>query len=572
MREEARELSKDPLQNVLAGLTVAIVALPLALAFGRTAFGDAYGPAAGLWGAIIAGFLAALLGGSNYAITGPTGVLAIFTAGLIATHGGFSSGDAIAFGFLAVLLSGIMQVALGAARLGRVIEFIPYPVITGFMSGIALIIIWTGVKDAVNPGADPLGDAAGFEAVRIAATGGAALPVYAAVFLAAAAIAVTFGWPRITRRLPEGVWSKVPGSLLALLLVTVAALVVPAASGVAHIRPLPAGGPVPFTDFAVLARHPDWTRDLVVGALGLALISSIDTLLTCVIADSVTGGRTKTNRELVAQGVGNAASGLFSATQSCGAAVRTMVNVKNGGRTRLSGMSHALILVVLVLAGASLVEFIPIPALSGILIVTGIGMVEWHAIFSAHKAPKSDTAVMLSTLVLTITVGLVEAVFVGVVLAALLFIKRMTEMAHVVVERTDEETGRWSGFGGDVIVYEVRGPLFFGAASRFAQSLDRAKMGGKIVVFKMHSVTATDETGMRTFSLMHDRFVKLGVRVLIVGLVGEAREKFERFGLADRIGKDAFYPTTSEALAAAHHILRGTPASGSQPGRAKVPP
>lgn len=557
---------------MLAGLTVAVVALPLALAFGRTAFGDVYGPAAGLWGAILAGFLASMLGGSRYAISGPTGVLAIFTADLVVAHGGFGSSDAIAFGFAAVVLSGVVQILLGAFRMGRVIEFIPYPVITGFMSGIALLILWTGVKDVLDPTGATLTHTQGFTELRNFVTGASAGKVYAAAILAVVAFALAFGWPRIAKQLPDSRFGRfarnVPGSLLALLTVTCFAVVLTALSDVNRIAALPAGGPQPFLGWDFWTRHPEWTSDLLMGALGLALISSIDTLLTCVIADSITGQRHDSNRELVGQGIGNVVAGGFSATQNCGAAVRTMVNIRNGGRTRVSGMSHALFLVAFVFLLKDVVVLIPVAALSGILIVTGIGMVEWHAILTAHKAPRSDTLVMVATIVLTLWLGLVEAVLVGVVLAALLFIKRMTELTDFVVEGDDEDAGRWAGLGHLVTVYTVRGPLFFGAANRFAQTLQRGAFErARIVAFRMKSVTTTDETGMRTFGLMLDRFERSGTQVYVIGLPKAAYEKFDRFGLVDRIGRGNFFRTTTEALAQAQ---RAVGAASSAPASAGV--
>lgn len=548
-------------KNVLAGLTVAVVALPLALAFGRTAFGDAYGPAAGLWGAILAGLLAAALGGSRYAITGPTGVLAIFTADLVVAHGGFADPDALAFGFAAVVLSGVLQVIFGLLRMGRVIEFIPYPVITGFMSGIALLIIWTGVKDVLDPSGLTLTHLEGFHELRAFLTGGSPAKVYAASVLAVVAFTLAFGWTRIAKLLPDSPMGRfarnVPGSLLALVVATVFSFSVGVFGDVNHIAALPAGGPRPFTGWDFWTRHPEWTRDLLAGAIGLALISSIDTLLTCVIADSVTGARHHSNRELVGQGIGNLVSGSFSGTQNCGAAVRTMVNIRNGGRTRVSGMSHALFLIAFVFLLKDVIVLVPVAALASILIVTGIGMVEWHAILTAHKAPRSDTVVMLATVVLTLWLGLVEAVLVGVVLAALLFIKRMTELTDFVIEGDDEDAARWTGLGHLVSVYTVRGPLFFGAANRFAQTLQRGAFERtRIVAFRMKSVTTTDETGMRTFATMLDRFERSGTKVFVIGLPKASFEKFERFGLVDRIGRHHFFPTTTEALARAQREIR----------------
>jgi SulP family sulfate permease len=554
--------------DLLAGLTVAVVALPLALAFGLIAFGPVYGPAAGLWSAILAGFLASLLGGSRYAITGPTGVLAVFTAGLVATHGGFTSGDALLFGFLAVALSGVFQVLFGAFRLARVIEYIPYPVVTGFMNGIALIILWSGLQYVIKPD-----DASGAydygQGLLDMLSGHAPAVVYWAALLCTAAFVITWLYPRLMRRAPDagvaGVLKKIPGSLLALLSLTLAVALVGVLTPVRHVQALPQGLPHLALDLGLFARHPGWTRDLVIGALGLAAISSLDTLLTCVLADAVVGKKTRGNRELVAQGVANAVAGAFGASQACGAAVRTMVNVKNGGRSRLAGMAHAMLLLAIVLLAAGLATWIPLAVLAGILLTTGIGMVEWRALLEAHKAPKSDTAVMLITTGVVVYSGLVEAVIVGVVLSAFLFIRRMVDLTNFVGEPewTGTERKGLEGLEKDVLVYEIRGPLFFGAANRFTQTFERADLKQlKVVVFRMNAVTAIDETGLRTFDRAVERLHRNGQWVLLSHVPDETRSKMERFGLLARIGSGNVFATFPEAVVRARALVdQAAPAS-----------
>lgn len=562
LRSDARNTIQDPLPNLLAGLTVAIVALPLALAFGLIAFGPEVGPAAGLWSAILAGFIASLLGGSRYAITGPTGVLAVFTAGLVVAHGGFTSGDAILFGFFAVALSGIFQIVFGAMRLARVIEFIPYPVVTGFMNGIALIILWSGVQYLVKP-SDAPGAPDYWALTKDALTGHAPSIVYWSTLLALVAFALSFGYPRLAARWPDRgilrVMKRTPGSILALILLATAAAVLPVFAGIRHISELPQGFPHFALDFGFFSRHPDWTFDLVLGALGLAAISSLDTLLTSVIADGVVGDKTSGNRELVAQGVANTLAGGFGANQACGAALRTMVNVKNGGRTRLAGMSHAIILLLLLLLAAKQAALVPLAVLSGILFTTGIGMIEWRAIFEAHKAPKSDTFVMLATTIAVVWLGLVEAVIVGIVLSSFLFVKRMTEMTDFVGEPEWSGTQRHGleGLENDVLVYEVRGPLFFGAAARFSQTMERAAMARdhKVVIFRMNAVTAIDETGLRSMELIRERLKRRGATLILAHVPPEAASKLEKFGFFERVGRENVTPTLDAAIARAFSIL-----------------
>lgn len=521
-----------------------------------------YGPAAGLWSAIIAGFIAAALGGSPYAITGPTGVLAVFTGGLVVTHGGFQSGDAIVFGFFAVALSGVFQIAFGAMRLARVVEFIPYPVVTGFMNGIAVIILWSGLKDALAPSDAGLTDEGAWGALRGVVEGSAPAHVYAALVLAALALAVTVGYPRLARRLPEhgvgGALKRVPGSLLALIVFTAIAATLPYFLGVRHIQPLPGGMPGFSLDLGLFARHPEWTRDLVVGALGLAAISTMDTLLTCVVADAVVGQKTKGDRETVAQGVANTVAGAFGASQACGAAVRTMVNVRNGGRTRLSGMTHALILLAILLAGAGLATRVPLAVLSGILLTTGIGMVEWRAILDARKAPKSDTFVMAVTTVTVVAFGLVEAVIVGVILASFLFIKRMTELTDFVAEPewVGGERAGLEGLEDDVLVYEIRGPLFFGPVARFTQTFERADLKGRrVVIFRMNAVTAVDETGLRAMEVVVERLRRNGQQAVLARVPPQTLAKLQRFGLAELVGHENVVEDFPHAVARARDLL-----------------
>lgn len=566
IREEFQATLRDPLPNLLAGLTVAVVALPLALAFGLIAFGPEVGPAAGLWSAILAGFIAALLGGSGYAITGPTGVLAVFTGVLVLEHGGFSSQDAILFGFLAVALSGVLQIAFGVMRLGRVIEFIPYPVITGFMNGIAIIIIWSGIKDVLAP-TDAGIPGGAWQMTRDALTGHAPAVVYYATALAALAFGITFFYSRLARRLPANrftlVLQRIPGSLLALVLLTLVAIFASPFSDVRHISPLPRGFPSFALDFGLFARHPEWIADLFLGALGLAAISSMDTLLTCVLADAVVGKKTNSNRELVAQGVANGVSGAFGASQACGAAVRTMVNVRSGGRTRLAGMSHAVFLLGILFLGAGLATRVPISVLSGILLTTGVGMVEWRALLEANRAPKSDTLVMLVTTVTVVGFGLIEAVIVGTVLAAFLFIKRMTELSDFVAE--PEWTGRpregLEGIEDATLVYEIRGPLFFGPATRFTQTFERADLKRvKVVIFRMNAVTAIDETGLRALEVIVERLEKNHQRVILSHVPAESLAKLQKFGMTARLGDDNVVADFPAATRRARVLLGiGTP-------------
>lgn len=560
-----REALADPFPNILAGVTAAVIALPLALAFGLIAFGPVHGPAAGLWSAIVVGFVAATFGGATYAISGPTVVLAVFTGGLVATHGGFDSPDALVFGFLAVALSGVIQVVFGLLRLAKVMEYIPYPVVAGYVNGVAVLILWSGLRDVLAE-SDAVTDVG--SSLASFATGHAAAAAYSAALLALAAVALTLGYPRLVQRLPDqgagALLRRIPGSLLALVLLTLAAFAFEPLGAVRRIQELPAGLPPLALDLGLFARHPDWAWDLGLGALGLATISSMDTLLAVAMADGVLGKRTPGNRELVAQGVGNALAGSLGASQGCGAAVRTMVNIRNGGRTRLSGLTHSLALLALFLVGAGLVAHVPVAVLSGILFTVAIGMVDWRALAHPHRTPPPDLLVMLTTLGITVFFGLLQAILVGVVLAAFLFIKRMSELTDFVTgpEFTGRERTGLEGLEKDVLVYEIHGPLFFGAANRFTQTFERADLKGmRVIVFRMNSVVTIDETGLRQLEAILDRLRKNGQTVILSHVPERTLRKIERYGLLEEYGEANVVGTFPEAVERARAIV-GKPAPG----------
>lgn len=577
LREDARETLADPLPNVLAGVTVAFVALPLALAFGLIALGPTLGPAAGLWAAILAGIVATLLGGSPYNITGPTVVVAVFTGEVILAHGGFASGDAIVLGLTVVVVSGLFQILFGVFRLAKVIELIPYPVVTGYMNGTAILIFLSGMKDILATSGASLTNAQLGRALVDFGAGHASWGVYAAAILAATTFAITFAWPKLAHRFSDtglgGFAKRIPGSLLALSILTVVALLAVPFADVRRIGTLPSSLPSFALDFGLFARHPEWTGEMLKAALSLAVLSSMETLLSAVIADGVVGRRSRQNRELVGQGIGNAVGGSFGAANAAGAAVRTMVSVRNGGRTRLAALSHSFVLLALLLVGAGLAASIPVAVLSGILLFTGFGMVEWRALAQVRRSPKSDTAVMLVVTGAVVWLGIVDAVVLGVVLAALLFIHRMAELTDFVGEPewTGTERRGMEGLERSVLVYEIRGPLFFGPAARFSKTFERANLKDyKVIVFRMNAVTAVDQTGLRSMELIVERLHQHGQEVVLAHIPDTARVKFERYGLFERVGPENVVASFDEAVARAR-VLVGLPAAAPAPATGSSP-
>ncbi|MFP5504116.1 MAG: SulP family inorganic anion transporter, partial [Candidatus Sericytochromatia bacterium] len=399
------DLRKRYLSNIkgdlMGGLTAGIVALPLALAFGVA---SGMGAAAGLYGAIIVGILAALFGGTPAQVSGPTGPMTVVVAGFIAANTGEPG-----LIFLAVALAGVFQIVFGLLRVGDYIKFIPYPVISGFMSGIGVIII----VQQIAPFLGLASEARILEAVKkIPETVMAMNPTAAA--LGALSLALVYLSPRVIK--------GVPGPLVAIVVGTLVAVVL--RLDVPVIGELPSGLPG--------LQWPGGSLEtwgvVVVPALVLAVLGAIDSLLTSLVADNITKTRHNSNQELIGQGIGNAVAGLFGGLPGAGATMRTVVNVKAGGRERLSGAVHGLILLLALVGLGALASRIPLAVLAGILITVGIGIVDYKGIRHALRAPRGDTAIMLVVLVLTVFVDLMQAVAIGLIMAAMLVVKRLSDM------------------------------------------------------------------------------------------------------------------------------------------------
>ncbi|MFE6281768.1 SulP family inorganic anion transporter [Streptomyces sp. NPDC057877] len=409
-------------KELLSGLTVAIVALPLAIAFGITATGTPEGALVGLYGAIFAGFFAALFGGTPAQVTGPTGPITVVATGVIAAHG-------LDAAFVAFVMAGGFQVLFGLCRLGSLIRYIPHPVVSGFMGGIALIII-LGELDQVRR----------------------------AFLVVAGTIVLMLVAARLVK--------AVPASLIALLVVTPFLRVADSAltdvrlgpltlsSGIDYIGRIPESLP----SIAVPDLGGSTVLTLVLPALSIALLGSIDSLLTSVVMDNITGRRHRSNKELIGQGIGNAVSGLFGGLASAGATVRSVVNVRSGGRTAWSAAAHSVILLALVAGLGAVVQYIPLAVLSGILMLTAFGMFDWESLRKVHVAPWGDVVVMFATMIITVVVDLTVAVAVGMALA-LVFHAMKTRRRRASVIRTGEDA------------FRIEGPMSFLSVDRVFTSL-----------------------------------------------------------------------------------------------------
>ncbi|QOV40810.1 SulP family inorganic anion transporter [Streptomyces ferrugineus] len=454
------------MREILSGLTVAVVALPLAIAFGITATGTSEGALVGLYGAIFAGFFAPLFGGTPAQVTGPTGPITVVATGVIADHG-------LDAAFLAFVMAGGFQILFGLCRLGSLIRYIPHPVVSGFMGGIALIII-LGELDQVEK----------------------------SFLVVAGTIVLMFASARVIK--------SIPASLLALVVMTLLLRLVDSWVQGVRMGPVPLNtaidyiGKIPesIPSFAVPDLGGSQLLSLLLPALSIALLGSIDSLLTSVVMDNITGQRHRSNKELIGQGIGNAASGLFGGLASAGATVRSVVNVRSGGRTALSAATHSVILLALVVGLGAVVQYIPLAVLSGILILTAVGMFDWESLRQAHVSPRGDVAVMFATMVVTVLVDLTVAVAVGVGLALIVHVaKSRRRKASIVHDGAD--------------TYRIEGPLSFLSVDHVFAKLrnDRSSLS-----LSLKDVTYMDLSGAKALLTFIDHSHKSGVKLGIKDL------------------------------------------------------
>ncbi len=490
--------------DLVAGLIVGVVAIPLALAFG---IASGVTPAEGLYAAVIGGFLISLLGGSRVQIGGPTGAFVVIIYGIVSQYGR----EALS---ICTIMAGVILIIMGVARMGNLIKWIPYPVTTGFTSGIAVIIFSSQVKDlfGLRMGAVPP------EFIDKWGAYFRALPSAdaATMALSAATLALLVFLPRLTK--------KIPSPFAALVFATAAAalLGLPVETIGSRFGALPRGLPMPHLpalDFKTAA-------GLVRPATVVALLAAIESLLSAVVADGMIGGRHRPSMELVAQGVANIVSPLFGGIPVTGAIARTATNIKSGGRTPVAGITHALVLVCVLLFAGPLVARIPLCSLAAILVIVAYNMSEWHTFAFLLKSPRSDVAVLLTTFGLTVLVDLTAAVEIGMVLSAFLFMRRMAEMTTIdaaVDDRGDEEAGG----GADrvrltvpkgVEVYDVSGPLFFGAADKLGEVLSQIQDPPKVFILRLGAVPVVDASGLHALRDFQARCRRLGTSLLLCGL------------------------------------------------------
>jgi SulP family sulfate permease len=490
--------------DFFGGVSAGVVALPLALAFGVA---SGMGPVAGLYGAIATGIVAAVFGGTPVQISGPTGPMTLVMAGIVATNtlpsGAVNLPEVVA----AIVLAGGLQIALGLFRIGTYIRYVPYPVISGFMTGIGVIIIIQQLfpmLGAESPSSEPLA------ILRQLHLLGGNIKL-AAVALSGLTIAMVFTLPRFTR--------AVPASLVALVALTALAMLL--ALEVSVIGKIPSGLPslvMPSLDFQRLPL-------LVAAAIQLAFLGAIDSLLTSLVADNLTRTQHDSNRELVGQGLGNIAAGLIGGIPGAGATMRTVLNVNAGGRSRLSGVIHGLFLAAVLLGLSGLVQYVPHAVLAGLLVAVGIGIIDYRGLSHLLKVPRSDAFLMLFVLVLTVFTNLIVAVAASLIVASFVFMKKVSDITERQTTLTPVADEPWAdeltipdAIRNSLLIKHVDGPLFFGFASQFLEIARQAAAQSRLLVLRMDRIFYMDQTGVYALKDALTGLNAAGVRVLVVGV------------------------------------------------------
>ena len=537
--------------DLIAGLIVGIIALPLAIAFG---IASGVTPQQGLITAIVAGFLISFFGGSNFLIGGPTGAFIVIVAGIVSQYGMQGL-------IIATIMAGVFLVVMGVCKMGVIFKFIPYPIVVGFTSGIALTIFSTQMKDFFGLPLD-LQVPAGF------------IPQWGCYFqnigsinwvelvMSIVCLVICFSWGKVTK--------KVPGSLIALIVGTVISVLLSKFAGVelatigskfpelANGLPMPK--PVaPSFDFETI-------KGLVSPAFTIAILCAIESLLAAMVADGATGKKHHANTELIGQGIANIVTPLFGGIPATGALARTMASINNGGKSPVTGLVHAVVLLLIYLFLMPYAVYIPLSCLAAILVQVAYNMSEWRTFKYLLRGDKSDVAVLLITFFLTVIVDLTVAIEVGVVLAIVLFVRRVMQTSNIsmldgnsVAATEDEEAASMENtdrldIPKGVEIYEIDGPFFFGLASRFEELEAMKKPGTKVRIIRMRKVPFIDSTGVNNLRNLCERTRKRGVTVILSGVTEKVQATLVKFGVDKELGADHIFPHIVPALEKAKEL------------------
>ncbi|RJQ57703.1 MAG: sulfate permease [Stygiobacter sp.] len=534
--------------DATAGVIVGIVALPLAIAFG---IASGVTPEKGIITAIIAGFIISAFGGSRVQIGGPTGAFIIIVYGIIQNYG--TTGLAIA-----TIMAGVILVIMGLVKFGSLIKFIPYPVVVGFTSGIALLIFSTQIKDFFGLQMEKVPSE--FHEKWLAYFESFSTMNFNVVGIALLAMFIMIFWPKITH--------KIPGSLIAIIVTTLIVMIfkLPVDTIGSKFGEIPSNLPAP-SSFEI---NIGIIKNLIGPATVIALLAAIESLLSAVVADGMIGGKHRSNMELIAQGMANIVVPIFGGIPATGAIARTATNIKNGGRTPVAGIIHAITLLLIMLFFGSYAKLIPMATLAAILVIVAYNMSEWHSFKSLLKSPKSDVVVLLTTFILTVIFDLTIAIEIGMVLAVLLFMKRMAEVSNVSVitrELEDEEEKPDSNaidkkqIPEGVEVFEINGPFFFGAAKKFKDEMLQVEEPPKVRIIRMRNVPAVDATGLQTLKDFYHDAQKQKTHMILSGVHTQPLYAMTQAGLFDLYGEENIFGNIDDALDHARELL-GLPKLG----------
>lgn len=523
------------LNDLSAGIIVAIIALPLSIAL---AIASGVSPEKGLYTAIIGGFIVSFLGGSRVQIGGPTGAFVVIVFGILNQYG---MGGLVT----ATIMAGFFLIIMGVFQLGSMIKYIPYPITTGFTGGIAVTIFSTQVKDFLGIQAE--GAPSKFvEQWEFYFSHLDTIHLHT-LFIGILSLLILIFWPKISK--------KIPGSLIAVIASTLIVLLfnLDVETIGSRFGEIPSTLPKPTLPFATF----DTVKELLHPSITIALLAAIESLLSAVVADGMIGGKHRPNMELIAQGAANIASAVFGGIPVTGAIARTAANIKNGGKTPISGIIHSIVIFIIMTFFMPYAKLIPMSCLAAILVMVAYNMSEWRAFVNLFKAPKSDIAVLLITFILTIFFDLVVAIEIGIVLSSILFMKRMSDVTSVdtiIKEINDQpdteidEEMNANNISDKVMVYDINGPFFFGAADTFIDTVRSMQKLPKILVIRMKKVPAMDATACHALQGLLKKCRKNKTKVYFTHVRPQPLKTLQNYGIIDKLGYDSVCSSTDEAI------------------------
>lgn len=523
--------AKQFISDIIAGIIVAIIALPLSIAL---AIASGVSPEKGIYTAIVAGFVISLLGGSRVNISGPTAAFATIVAGIVASYG--TDGLVIA-----TIMAGIILILMGILKFGTLIKYIPYTITTGFTAGIAITIIIGQLKDFFG-----LTFAVGTKAVETTEKVSAVISSFStvniwAVLVGLFGMAVLVLWPKLSK--------KIPGSLIAVILsVAVVKIFDIDVKTIGDLYEISSSLPkfsIPSVSFPLI-------KELLPSAFTIAILAGIESLLSCVVSDNMIKDKHNSNTELIAQGAGNIFSGLFGGIPATGAIARTAANVKNGGRSPVAGITHALVLLLILVVLMPYAAWIPMPTIAAILFMVAYNMSEWRQFVKiCRTAPKSDIAVLLVTFVLTVVFDLVVAIEFGLIVAACLFVKRIVDVTHIrpwteADEKKADDNGRLKKIPENTAVFEIDGPMFFANSDKLLSI--PIKDGVKVVILRMGNIPSLDVSALRALKSVYEHCQKRGISLLFSHVNRQPMSVMEKAGFLQKVGEENFLDNIDEAL------------------------